>query len=355
MRIKVKLESVQRAARSRAPYTAILYYVGGQYARAVLRSQLLRSIVACPFLTHAEIILTGDDPTGLRLSGRNGHRRADYALRVGSGLNYAACEEQERWAVSQRKRRTTLAMLPADRFTRRLTEAVAKLKRQAAKLQPGNPPIHPLLHRADYIPYTPSEAHRASALAWVRQHPVRHSLAKLAARKWKHDMPKTWGDFYAAVSAITGENVSEYATYAKAHGRKRYCHYNGATDYPGHEQYLTHLPAFLHLADKPYDFYAYDPYGIEREIIYQPIRRRNYLDVMYKAPAADPEPGRETTRFQRHREAQIAYLIRRREYDAVMGQIAQHEAEIDAYNATRQHAEYVEHLAQDGANLTQAA
>jgi len=196
--MRIPLDSVKRAARCKAPYTAVTFLDGDDPGRMVLSSAMLRGIVACEFLKHAEITQDGK----LKLSGRNGHRRAEYLLIPTRGPLWTVKEFQTRWAKSQRKRRDTLALLPADRAQRRNAEAAAKLERKLKKIGPATPPPNPVLwtRNAYFADYQNHD--RADAERWYAERSKRVALAKIAAQHINKTLRPKWAEIYTACEAI---------------------------------------------------------------------------------------------------------------------------------------------------------
>src|SRR5258708_11202677 len=122
-----------------------------------------------------------------------------------------------------------------------------------------------------------------------------------------HGEPKTWADFYLQVGQIYG-TVSESQTYARVHARKRYRH--GLPDYPDRETYLKHLPQYLVMVEKPYDWRPYDLYKKE-------------------------EYGEQPNALERHVKVRLEYCAALREQKSIDTQIKGHLEEIASAEAVR--------------------
>lgn len=304
--IKVNLETVRRAARAKAPYTAIPY-CAGEHWRIVLRSQMLRTFLTCPFISRAEVVLEGDKPVGLRLTGTEyaraicgQNRRAEYTLKD-VPVDYRIREELQAWARTQRKTRATRAEPIADKRTRKLTEAIAKLARERKRI--ADRTYRPHNHILPPQRETSNDYTREQEWRWREAKPIRRALSRLAMSKWHGKSPlKTWADFYREVARITGQEVSEYDRHDRVCPRK-----HG----PSRFEYFEHIYKYVTRTRKP-DYYLHTPEQV-----------------------ADSHAL--------HRDARIKYAHNLRLLAEIDGQIAQHRAEVDAYNAARQHAEQVEH------------
>jgi len=220
-------------------------------------------------------------------------------------------QELHSWArakqSSVRKRKQAAELGKEGRYVRRLREAVTKLKRQRDKIYLRKPesPLNPKRWKeaGDYS--------RKQFAAWVAQKPVRKALAKVAGHKLQHGEPRTWADFYREVERIIGQPVSESQTYTRVHARKRYRH--GLPNYPDREDYLKHLPQYLILVEKPYDWRKYDLY-----------RRDEY--------------GQQLNALERHAKARLEYCDALREQKSIDSQINNHIAEIASVPAVESEA-----------------
>ena len=140
----------------------------------------------------------------------------------------------------------------------------------------------------------------------IAEKTTRKALAKVAGHKLQHGEPKTWADFYREVERVSGRHVHESETYTRIHARKRYRH--GLPDYPDREVYLKHLPQYLVLAEKPYDWRKYN---------------------LYKPEYGGPNP------LERHAQARLEYCAALRERMSIDLQIANHRKEIESAKAVR--------------------
>lgn len=211
-------------------------------------------------------------------------------------------EQLSRWATAkrsaQRKRSETMALGKSGAYVRRLREAVARLSWQRHKIH-LNRPVNPVIptHSREAGDYGHDQVR-----AWVTEKPIRRALERLAGQKLIHGEPQKWADFYHEVELITGKPVSESQTFARVHARKRYRH--GLPNYPSREDYLKHLPRYLVLAEKPWDWRPHDLY-----------KRDEY--------------GEQLNMLQRHAQARREYCAALRERKAIDSQIAAHLAEIE--------------------------
>lgn len=209
-------------------------------------------------------------------------------------------DQQTSWArvkqSSVRKRKETAALGKDGRYVRRLREAITKLKKQRGKIGLHRPegPLNPKR-------WADGDYHRKQFTAWIEQKAIRKALAKVAGRKLVHGEPKTWADFYREVEKVTGHPVSESATYTRVHACKRYRH--GLREYPDREYYLQHLPQYLVLTEKPYDWRVHDLYKVE-------------------------EYGEKLNSLDRHAKARREYCEQLREQKSIDSQIQSHLAEI---------------------------
>ena len=196
-----------------------------------------------------------------------------------------------------RKRKETTSLGKEGRYVRCLKEAIAKLKKQRHKIclhRPKSPLLYERYREAgDYT--------RKQCVAWIAQKPIRKALAKLAGHKLIHGEPKTWAEFYKEVERITESAVPESYTFTRVHARKRFRH--GLPAYPSRETYLKHLPQYLVLSEKPYDWRPFDLF-----------KKETY--------------GEQLNALERHVAARLEYCAALRERKSIDSQIENHLAEI---------------------------
>ena len=291
---ELKRSTVERYARGSAPFAAIpLPGVGVIVFR---RGHLQAALATEP----SRIMYNADTKTVTFRTTRSEWKLNDL-LGMGKVQRWQIQQQHASWANGKRsgarKRNETKALGKAGVYVRRLQEAIAKLERQRKKII-LHQPQHPLLHKrwAEAGNYGHDEARR-----WADEKSIRKALAKLTGRKLLHGEPKTWADFYRAVETITGRPVSESATFARVHGRKRYRH--GLPNYPDREDYLKLLPAYLVMASKPWDRRPWEPY-----------KKEQY--------------GEQLNALERHAQARREYCTAIRERMAIDSQIAAHRVEI---------------------------
>ncbi len=292
--MNLKITNVVKYAQGTAPFAGIP--IAGVGTIVLLRRHLRAALEIQP----VRIIYNQDTKT---ITFRN--HRAEWRLNdlLGQGKiqQWQIREELNSWAKgkrsAQKKRAETAALGKEGLYVRRLREAIAKLERQRNKIHLHKPenPLNPKRWKEV------GEYNRNQASAWVEQKPIRKALAKVAGHKLLHGEPKTWADFYREVENVSGRHVDESQTYTRTHARRRYRH--GLPDYPDREDYLKNLPRYLVMAERPYDWRAYDLYKKE-------------------------EHGEELNALQRHALARLEYCAAVRERKAIESHIEAYLAEI---------------------------
>src|SRR5260370_11952286 len=296
--MNLKRATVERYAQGTAPFAGIP--IAGVGTVVFRRDHLKAALDINP----SRIIYNADTKT---ITFRN-HRsvwKLNDLLGQGKFQRWHLKEQITSWAKARRsankKRKESAALGKEGRYVRRLREAVAKLQHQREKIC-LHPPHNPVLYkRQDAGDYS-----RGQFTRWIAEKTIRKALAQVAGHKLLHGEPKTWADFYREVERVSGHHVDESQTFTRVHARKRYRH--GLPDYPDREVYLKHLPQYLVLAEKPWDWRRYD---------------------LYKKD----EYGEQLNALQRHAQARLEYCAALRERMSIDLQIANHLAEIESAKA----------------------
>ena len=290
--MNLKRATFERYARGTSPFVGVP--VDGVGTIVFLRRHLQAALE-----THPNRIIYNQDTKTVTFKNHRSVWRLNDLLGQQKFQPWQIRQQLESWArakqSSVRKRKETVALGQEGRYVRRLREAVAKLKKQRDKIYAHRPssPINPTRYKesGDYT--------RKQCALWIAQKPIRKALAKLAGQKLVHGEPKTWADFYKEVERITGSAVAY--TFARVHARKRFRH--GLPEYPSRETYLKHLPQYLVLSEKPYEWRPFDLF-----------RKEEY--------------GEQLNALERHAAARLEYCAALRERKSIDSQIENHLAEI---------------------------
>lgn len=302
----MKLSSVAKYASGRAPYLGVPVFDMsiGRTVTAVFRKEHLQVAVSAAVKYGARVTYDASDHT-LNFNSVPGccYKLRDLKNAAGSPFNpWHFKEANEAWARGRRKSAVTRAMSPDDRRKVKLQEEIGRLARKRDKIY-ASAPLHPLL---SLHPRGPAcDYSRKQAMRWRAEKPLRRKLGQLVRRE-----RKTWAAFYADVAAIIGHEVSD--TYR----HDRVCNRKGG---PDRIDYLKYLYRYVGMATMPY----------EQEHKWNPYR-------------LGFGPEHDQNEFQRHRQAQMEYLVAMGERAAIQSQIDAHRQEIAELGKPAQDADAVD-------------